>query len=80
MKFALEAIRNGSKIKTATKKFNEPESTIRVRLKLGENYDPPGQETHIFKGRRERKRLIYHFNSKEVLWDNTATVAVGACL
>lgn len=59
MKTALEAIRNGSKIKTAAKNFNVPESTIRDRLKLGEDYNPPMGRKPTFSVEEEKEMVAF---------------------
>ncbi|CAH2097657.1 unnamed protein product [Euphydryas editha] len=59
MRTALEAIRNGSKIKTAAKNFNVPESTIRDRLKLGEDYNPPMGRKATFKKEEEEELVAF---------------------
>lgn len=59
LKAALEAIRSGSKIKTAARNFSIPESTIRDRLKLGENYDPPMGRKATFTKEEEKEMVSF---------------------
>lgn len=55
-KKALEDIWNGGKIKATSKTFNIPESKIRDRLQLADNYDPPMGRNAIFS--KEEKEMI----------------------
>ena len=59
MKSALDAISKGSKIKTAARNFNVPESTIRDRLKLGEDYNPPMGRKATFTQEKEKEMCEY---------------------
>lgn len=60
MKSALTAIRDGSKIKTAAKMYGVPESTVRDRLKFGENgedYNPSMGRKATF-SKEEEKEIV----------------------
>lgn len=63
LKAALEAIRNGSKIKAAARNFSIPESTIRDRLKMRENYDQWGERPHLHKKNRKKWSARYYRTS-----------------
>lgn len=59
MKTALAAVSSGSKIKTAARNFNVPESSLRDRMRLGEDYNPPMGRKTTFTDEEEKEICEY---------------------